>query len=390
MELTDTQKQAVDCVVRLFDEPDRQVVRLFGAAGTGKTTIASAAAEKLGNCTFAAFTGKAAQVLTSKGCPARTIHSLIYRVLPKSEENLRRLEARVKHAAAMVPPAPELYALERELAAMKAKSSQPRFCLNPDSDIREYSAIILDEVSMIPGPMADDLMSFGVKILALGDPYQLPPVMGTGYFTQGKADILLRTVMRQAADSPVLKLATLARESRPIEQGVYEESRVVPKGTLSLDELMGHDQVIVGTNRTRRTINKLARQRLGRTTDLPTVGDRLICLKNNRDECLMNGAQFTVLAADQMCLTLEALDGSGQVETIYDDQWFLDPDYRGSPWADGNAFDYAYAITCHKAQGSEWGSVAIVDESRAFRADASKWLYTALTRASERVTLIQT
>lgn len=390
MELTETQTKAIDYVVELFQQPDRQVVRLFGAAGTGKTTIANAVAQRLGRCTFAAYTGKAAQVLRSKGCPATTIHSLIYVPVPRSAENLRRLEERVKHAAATVPPSPDLDTLQRELAAERGKQTSPRFELKQDSEIHRFDAVVLDEVSMIPGKMADDLLSFGVKILALGDPYQLPPVRGTGFFTAGRADILLRTVMRQAADSPILTLATAAREKQPIAVGQYGSSQVVTKGTLTLGDLMSHDQVICGTNKTRRTINRLFREKLGRTSDLPQVGDRLICLKNNKDEDLMNGAQFTVTDVSGPCLGLEALDGSGRVDTIFDDQWFTNPEYKGSPWADGNAFDFAYAITCHKAQGSEWGSVAIVDESGAFRESAAKWLYTAITRASERVSLILT
>jgi len=52
-------------------------------------------------------------------------------------------------------------------------------------------------------------------------------------------------------------------------------------------------------------------------------------------------------------------------------------------------FDFGYVITCHSAQGSEWPEVTIIDDSGSFREDASRWLYTALTRASERVTLLR-
>src|SRR6188508_3047527 len=64
------------------------VFRLFGYAGTGKTTLARHIAEGVdGKVLFAAFTGKAAQVMRNKGCAgASTIHSLIYRARESGED----------------------------------------------------------------------------------------------------------------------------------------------------------------------------------------------------------------------------------------------------------------------------------------------------------------
>ena len=86
MELSPQQDEALKAVARWLKAGKPQIFRLFGYAGTGKTTLARYFAEHVdGQVQFAAFTGKAAQVLRSKGAVnARTIHSLIYR--PRGEE----------------------------------------------------------------------------------------------------------------------------------------------------------------------------------------------------------------------------------------------------------------------------------------------------------------
>lgn len=52
-------------------------------------------------------------------------------------------------------------------------------------------------------------------------------------------------------------------------------------------------------------------------------------------------------------------------------------------------FEFAYAITCHKAQGSEFDFVIVFDESWAFSEEKNRWLYTAITRAKEKLLIIR-
>jgi exodeoxyribonuclease-5 len=93
---------------------------------------------------FAAFTGKAAQVLRSKGAVnARTIHSLIYR--PRGEE-----------------------AVADETTGKTSMS--PMFSLNRQSPVARAKLIIVDECSMVDEALGRDLLSFGTPILVLGDP----------------------------------------------------------------------------------------------------------------------------------------------------------------------------------------------------------------------------
>src|SRR5450756_1955691 len=154
-----------------------QVVRLFGYAGTGKTTLANHIAEAVdGDVKFAAFTGKAASVMRGKGCRgASTIHSLIYRARESGEE-------------------------------------VPNFDLWDEAPASKAELIIIDECSMVAAELGRDLLSFGVPLLVLGDPAQLPPIQGGGFFTEAEPDVMLTEVHRQAQDDPIVRLSMEVRE----------------------------------------------------------------------------------------------------------------------------------------------------------------------------------
>ena len=158
--------------------------RLFGYAGTGKTTLARHLAEDVdGKVAFAAFTGKAALVMRRKGCEgASTIHSLIYRARESGEET-------------------------------------PSFELWDDAPASKAKLIVIDECSMVDAELGRDLLSFGVPVLVLGDPAQLPPIQGGGFFTDAGPDVMLTEVHRQAADDPIIHLSMAVREGRRLEPG---------------------------------------------------------------------------------------------------------------------------------------------------------------------------
>ena len=116
-------------------------------------------------------------------------------------------------------------AAEAAIEAMRQAMSQmkkPRFALNPQSDAAHARLIVLDEVSMVGEDMARDLMSFGKPILVLGDPGQLPPIKGEGAFTKDAPDVMLTEIHRQADESAIIRLATMARQGEPIGFGQYD------------------------------------------------------------------------------------------------------------------------------------------------------------------------
>jgi exodeoxyribonuclease-5 len=394
--LTPQQNQALESIQAWIRAGGSECYRLFGYAGTGKTTIAKHVMSMVDRVIFASFTGKAALVLRQKGCHAQTIHSLIYIPAEKCRLRLEQLQEDLSTLKLEDPPDLEgIAALEAEIAEEALNVNKPSWHLNMDSELSEASLLVVDEVSMVGERMGRDLLKFNTPILVLGDPAQLPPIGGGGFFTSQDPDFMLTEVHRQAADSPVLDLATKIRQGISIPIGEYGSSRVLGKGVLKIADVAAYDQVIVGTNKARRDINNQVRGFLGRRTGLPEVGDKLICLRNNADLGLLNGVQGTVTFVggktdDMIDLGID-IEGMPRGLTVWRHH-FEEREHQLQMVRDRRAaeeFDFGYAVTCHKAQGSQWNSVLVIDESYVFRNDAKRWLYTAVTRAADSVTIVR-
>ena len=142
-----------------------------------------------------------------------------------------------------------------------------------------------------------DLMSFDVPLLVLGDPAQLPPIQGGGFFTDAEPDAMLTEVHRQAQDDPIVRLSMEIRAGNRLTQGQYGETQVVRRADLDPKRVLDADQVLVGRNVTRRAYNARLRERRGFTEALPMAGDKLVCLRNNRRKGLFNGGLWVVKEA---------------------------------------------------------------------------------------------
>lgn len=366
---TDKQKDALKYVDKWFTEwctsrkPTKQVFRVYGYAGTGKSTLARHFASNIdGEVAFGAFTGKASLVMRKNGCAnARTIHSMIY------------------------------------IADQDQKTGEITWRINRQSFLNDVSLIIIDECSMVNEELAKDLLSFGKPILVLGDPGQLPPVSGTGYFTEAEPDVMLTEIHRQAKDNPIIHLATLVRNEQMPKLGTYGES-VVTNKMLTAD-LIRADQVLAGRNTTRESFNTKIRKLKGFDPDTPVVGDKLVCLQNDKELGIFNGGMFDVeqiLASSSpksqfltMRLQSQDEDRLPFVTRVHKSFFFEDvPEPHWKVLKGSQQYNYGYCLTTHKSQGSQWPSVFISDESWCFREDRWRWLYTAITRASEKNTLV--
>lgn len=400
---------------------DQQVFRLFGYAGTGKTTITRHAIGELGlepmdrtggsgGVLYAAFTGKAALVMTRKGTPASTIHSLIYKVSEATPEEIERVTRELetlRGGLRAMGPAERSFAETqiRRLELRLADIHQPRFILNEQSLVRDADLIVLDEVSMVGAEMASDLLAFGKPILVLGDPGQLPPIKGDGAFTDADPDVMLTNIHRQAEASAIIRLATLARQSVPIPYGEHDDFVwKMRRSDIGPHQFLKGGQVICGRNATRLFLNTAMKQAAGFPDAYPRgLGEKIICLKNRHDLGLVNG-MFLDLSdiRDESPLAFSASvrteDGTGVpgrqwfYKGHFDDHVAYDAERLRRDWRDMRGLVesvWGYAITCHKAQGSQWENVIVYDDGLGRTAeDRARWLYTAITRAEQGLVIL--
>jgi exodeoxyribonuclease-5 len=320
---------------------------LFGLAGTGKTTLAAHIAASRPGAYLCAPTGKAASVLNRKtGLDATTVHRAFYEYVNTIE---RRLVFRPAHPAGSL----------------------------------KGSVLFLDECSMVSRQVAADIFATGIIVIAIGDPGQLPPVDGDAFFTQ--ASFTLREIQRQALESPIIRQAHRVRE-----RGCYaadgDAVRVVDR--LTATDALAADIILTGRRATRSRMNTLCRGALGIQSPLPRAGEPLVCLRNTPTYGLYNGAIYRAsrdLGEGDKTIGISTDDGDVEVHAHFLVPGHEDDPVKLPPGGRTTAFAFGYALTVHKAQGSEFDKVLLVDEW--FRSDRAQWLYTGITRAKERIIL---
>lgn len=332
---------------------------LAGLAGTGKTTLIREAIhgenKLFDDVHVMALAGKAASVLRSKGVFATTIHSHIYN-----------------------PP---------------DKHSQGCWVKKPGQEV-PGKVFIVDEASMVSTDLYRDLLSFGRPILWVGDHGQLEPI-GENPRLMETASIKLERIHRQAEDSPIIAFAHALRSARPFKERVSDALTLCQTAKGSLVEHVLEekpDQVIVGFNKTRHAVNAAIRGGLGYKGS-PQAGDRVICIKNHRNQGVFNGMQATIISLKKESENYVwcDIDVEGQIMDnvkMAKRSFGVDlPSDVKIKDADTTLWDYAYAITCHKSQGSEWKHV-LVYEQLVDSWDPRRWSYTAATRAAQKLTYI--
>lgn len=382
-EVSKDQKLAINNLLNWFGSKNSQYITLGGYAGTGKTTLISILRDKIKKkhkkvrVAFVSYTGKASRVLRNKleenktvinGDFVGTVHSLIYSPVINDKE---------------------------EIVGWKKK------------EVVEQELIIIDEASMVSASIWNDLLSFNKLIIAVGDHGQLPPIEGS-FNLMEKPILHLREIHRQAKNNPIIKLSILAREEGRIPIGVFG------KGIKKLDgrqawvtneieeELKNYNfdsMVLCGYNNTRVKLNKVIRSGLGFENKEVGVGDKVICLRNNHSVGIFNG----------MLGTVESI--SSKNEDWWEADIAMDDDvyYSGliakeqfgktsgvnfgekrGRYMKGDLFDFGYALTVHKAQGSQSRKVILFEERFSKMDDEAwrRWLYTAITRAEEELFVV--
>lgn len=353
--LSPEQQAAFDALYDFYCNSDDAYFVLHGLAGSGKTTVLSRFADLIEDSLLCSLTGKAASILRRKtGLEAMTIHSAFYHLI---EEKMDKKGRRVL-----------IFEDKLEEYAMKK------------------SIVLIDECSMINEKIAQDIFKTGAKIIACGDPGQLPPIEGQQFFS--KADMMLTQIHRQAMESPIIRQAHAVRNGKFYEAD-GENFRVARPGELTPLDKLSADVVLCWTNGTRKAINRHIRDLKGfAMTPYPQAGEPVICLRNVPDMGIFNGGIYTLAEPFMEGDRAIRIDVDGVVKYI-DGVTFegiksaLHHTEKAVTW-----FDFGYALTVHKAQGSEWDNVILIDEYRR-QEHRKEWLYTGITRAAQKITIIR-
>lgn len=382
VQLTADQKIALEKLIAFAKDPNKKVFCLCGYAGTGKTFLIKHFAKTMDlSLHFAAYTGKAVDVLRRHGLsPCSTVHSLIY--VPRQSHSTQEL-LELREAAERETNAEKRKELLKELSQ---SAKEVEFILRDPQEIDSCDILVVDEYSMVTEEVYNDLLQLFPKILFVGDLGQLPPVNDTGI--RLKPDAELTEIVRQAEGSPIIQLATKVR------QGIDLPMKPHPGADYLINNF---NQVLCGMNRTRIKLNQGMRQvKYGLNCSLyPLPEDRIIVLRNDKKRNVYNGQQFTVVECakkDENVLECRVKEMETPLPLLtHGFKQYLDPNIMRlltpADYRDGVLVDYAYAITVHKAQGSQWDRVALINDMGWMRNKDfiyySKWAYTAVTRAVE-------
>lgn len=393
MILTAKQQEGLRIAINRYKNCEKYTV-IAGYAGTGKSTLVRFIIQALDvdaeDVAYVAYTGKASEVLRKKGCPnATTAHKLLYYSKQKSDGKF---------------------------------SFYPRITLE-----HPYKVIVVDEISMLPASMWNLLLQHRTYVLALGDPFQIPPIVSSeDNHLLEHPHVFLDEIMRQAKESDIIRLSMDIREYRRIKPFMGNDVNVVAAGELCDGMYEWADQVLCATNRVRKNINDIMRDNMG-FGPLPQEGDKVICLRNSWDTCaegnenpLVNGTigWIDTIEEDKRMfylgkrecpiwlpvyyLTMTTADGDIYTDVLVDKQaldtgiksltprqeYLINKDERNGG-ASPLEFNPGYALSVHRAQGSEWPKVTIVEERFPFDKEThARHLYTGVTRASQKLTLV--
>lgn len=386
--LSHDQQKALDAIISWFKSSNRsQFITLGGFAGTGKTTLIGVLRSMLHKdnkklcVAFCSYTGKATRVMRAKLLMAKsvhtqdsvsTIHGLIYS--PVIDDN-------------------------EQITGWKRK------------DDITCDLVIVDEASMVNQKIWDDLLSYNVPIIAVGDHGQLPPIRGH-FNLMEDPDLRLKKIHRQAKNNPIIEVSIAARTTGQIPIGCTRSksgmvTKILQSDSESQTEIgewlsnYNHDTLVLcGYNTTRLKINKFIRESLGFETPIPEVNDRVICLRNNHIAQVYNGMLGTILSISskndnwyqseiQMDDEVDTYDGLISVKQ-FDSPTAINFTRDRSKIMDGDLFDFGYALTVHKAQGSQAQRVILFEERFRQMDDEmwKKWLYTAVTRAENELFVV--
>ena len=400
LELSGDQNSALRAIYDWYRSGSPEM-KMGGLAGTGKTTIIGTLPTQLtlapDQIHFCAPTGKAAKVLSKKlpkGHEATTVHRLLYRPVETHCVECPHYKDETKNCHGTSKQKCEGH---KHPDPIFSKCGVEFRRIDPELDgIVLPRLIVVDEASMVDEYMHADLMSLGVPILFVGDHGQLPPVNGNlNLMAENALDIKLERIHRQQEGNLILEIAYRVRNGERMKYFAKENCAYGPRSAMDIAWGEGVEaQVITYTNRTRMGLNRIVRKALKLPEGVPTIGDRVICLRNHNEKGIVNGTIGTIDKVIPQGDIYEAVINLVGEDKPYEGpilaEQFTEADTQWAP-KEIDLWTFAYALTCHKAQGSEAEDVIVVLESfhpRMSLEDRARWLYTAVTRAKSSLTII--
>lgn len=396
MELTTKQMNGLKIAIQRYKDHEPYTV-IGGFAGSGKSTLIKFIIAALDipeeQIVYVAYTGKAAEVLRHKGCPnAMTAHKLLY---------------------------------------FSQRLPNGKFIFKPRPSLGNVKIVVVDEVSMLPKDMWDLLLSHKRYVLACGDPGQLPPInKDNALDILDEPHIFLDEILRQAQESEIIRLSMDVRAGRPLQYMKGNEVQIVRPSEVVSGMYDWADEILTATNKKRNEINNYIRESKGFGEE-PQPGDKVISLCNHWDwldskgeNALINGTigyiqedgpiELGMYNWESMFpnmfkkpvpyISANIITETGDLftNTDMDYQAFLTGERSYTPqqeWylakrVDKDVhpyeFNYGYAITVHRAQGSEWNKILVFEERFPFdKEEHKKWLYTAITRSASKLVLVR-
>lgn len=371
--LYDEQQDAFEQILHLIINEGHKVVRLKAPAGTGKTVTLRAIGEFLKNnnlyMTCMTVAARAATHLSKSGVIAGTCHSFLYTPMLDGEGNLIRFERKTRD---------DLIDCMGDVCAV-------------------------DEASMVNYTMYNDIISAGVPVILCGDYDQLEPINDVAngddkdfnpMETLDVPTITLTKIRRFDESSGIGFLCAHLRNTNSIPRVKKQNLTMLRKAVVLTKDHFTHNNyeaVICGLNKTRKSINRLIRNARGFNSEVPDIGETVICLKNNviNKISISNGERFII---DGFLKTSEYdgryfirsidRDGINLWVNVANDTWETEEVPNGYKKLDNMCvFGFGYALSAHKAQGSSFDSVLFIDEDVSYFLDQRRYRYTGCSRA---------
>ena len=428
----------------LLSEKENPTYILKGYAGTGKTTLVRALVKTLPSIgmkyVLMAPTGRAAKVLSNySGQPASTIHRRIYQAMTFPDGSMRIVRSENKHKNTLfIVDEASMIGEQKEFGSSSLLDDLLGYVFSGEN----CRLLMIGDTAQLPPVGNTDSPALDCEYLKS----EFPITAATYELTEVKRQALESGILYNATDIRQLLSQNLYEYALPLFhlQGFDDIQKIEPE---TFEEMLhnafantsDNEAVIVcKSNKRANMFNQAIRGRILNIEGEIATGDKLMVVKNNYywtegNEAMnfiangdmaeirkikhfedMYGFRFADVELSftdypdqpnlEAKILLDTLNSNSPSLTEEENRRLftaIEEDYKDipnrrerykemkkNPWFNALQVKFAYALTCHKTQGGQWNSVFIdssLNQKETIEVEDLRWLYTALTRAQERV-----